>query len=211
MRLDLAHLAEGAVEIHGIELVDRHAVGQQREGEAGEGPVEQAARAGESLDVPEVGPALRSAVGELVLAIDQIGAERIAGDAVFAHHVRRQLVGLRRRLVDLVEQSFEHGLAVFDVAQVDEVPLEIPGLHLRLELGERDAGHGLDLDAGLRRVGVEERLSPGGFPHPAVRIDVDRAGLRARRADDRRGAEERAGAERQHSAARNSRCHLHPP
>jgi hypothetical protein len=74
--------------------------------------------------------------------------------------VRRQLVGLRRRLVDLVEQSFEHGLAVFDVAQVDEVPLEIPGLHLRLELGERDARHGLDLDAGLRRVGVEERLSP---------------------------------------------------
>ena len=94
MRLDLAHLAEGAVEVHGIELVDRHPVGQQGEGEAGEGTVEQAARAWESLDVPEVGPALRPAVGEFVLAIDQIGAERIAGDAVFAHDVRRLFVAV---------------------------------------------------------------------------------------------------------------------
>src|SRR6516165_7748297 len=87
MRLDFAHLAEGAVDIHGVELVGRHAIGQQREGEATERAVVEATAAGELLDVPEVGPALRPAVRKLVLAVDQIGAERIAGDAVVAHHV----------------------------------------------------------------------------------------------------------------------------
>ena len=56
-----------------------------------------------------------------------------------------QLVGLRRRLVDLLDQSLEHGLRVFEIAEVDQVPLEIVVLHLGLELGERHAGHGLDL------------------------------------------------------------------
>ena len=88
MRLELAHLAEGAVDIHGIELVGRHAIGQQREREAAERAVVEATAAGEFLDVTEVGPALRSPVRELVLAVHQIGAERIAGDAVVAHHVR---------------------------------------------------------------------------------------------------------------------------
>jgi hypothetical protein len=73
----------------GVELVGRHAIGQQREREAAERAVIETTVAGKFLDVPEVGPALRPAVRELVLAVHQIGAERIAGDAVVAHRVRR--------------------------------------------------------------------------------------------------------------------------
>src|SRR5262249_32958916 len=49
MRLDLAHLAEGAIDIHGIELFGRHAVGQQRKGKAGERAVVEATIAGNRL------------------------------------------------------------------------------------------------------------------------------------------------------------------
>jgi hypothetical protein len=136
---------------------------------------------------------------KLILAVHQIGAER--GDAVFAHHVRRQLIGLRGFLVDLLQQSLEHRLGVFDVAEIDHVPLEMSGLNLRLELGERDAGHRLDLDARLRRERLEEGFPPRRFPHAAVGIDVDRPALRARRARECGGAEERAGAQRQRSTA----------
>src|SRR5262249_31256654 len=87
---------------------------------------------------------------------------------------------------------------VLDGAEIDHVPLEIPGLNLGLELGKRDAGHRLDLDPGLRRERLEEGLPPRGFPYAAVGIDVDGSALRARRPDDRGRAEERAGAKRQH-------------
>src|SRR5262249_16668758 len=161
----------------------------------------EATAAGEFLDVPEVGPALWSPVRELVLAVHQIGAERIAGDAVVAHHVRRQLIGLGGVPVDLLEQSLEHGLAVFHVAELDPVPLETPGVTWGFDFGKRDAGHGLDLDSGLCRERLEEGLPPRGFPYAAVGIHIDRSALRARRADDRGRAEERAGAERQHPTA----------
>src|SRR5262249_53260628 len=136
VRLDLAHLAEGAVDIHGIKLVGGYAVRQQREGEAGERSVVEATGAGGFLDVPKGSPALRPAVREFILAVHQIGAERVACDTKFAHHVRRQLIGLGGLLVNLLEQSLKHGLGVFDVAEIDYVPLEISGLNLGLELGK---------------------------------------------------------------------------
>src|SRR5215472_2658925 len=150
-RLELVHLAERAVEVHRIELVLRHAIGEQREGEARERAVEQAAAAGKLLHVPEIRPALRPAVRKLVLAVDDVGAERVAGDGIVANDVGRQIVGLGGDLVDLLEQVLQHGLAVFDVAEIDHVPLVVAGLHLRLELGEGDPRHGLDRNSGLRR------------------------------------------------------------
>jgi hypothetical protein len=120
------------------------------------------------------------------------------------------LIGLGGLPIDLLEQSLEHGLAIFDVAEIDHVPLEIPGLNLGLELGEGDAGHGLDRDAGLRRERLEEGLPPGGFPYAAVGIDVDRSALRARRAQDRGRGKERAGAERQRATAGHPSYHSPP-
>src|SRR5712691_10840442 len=48
---------------------------------------------------------------------------------------------------------------------------------------------------------LEEGLPPGGFPHAAVGIDVDRSRRRAERAHNDGRAEERGGTERQQLAA----------
>src|SRR5579871_4593690 len=70
VRLDLVELLEGAVEIERIELVERHAVGDQRE-DAGARRIAEAerTRAREFLDVPEIGPRLRAAVRIFVGAV----------------------------------------------------------------------------------------------------------------------------------------------
>src|SRR6266446_3990287 len=69
VRLDLVELLEGAVEVDGIELVLRHAVGQQRELEIVGRVVAHGTRAGKLLGVPPFRPGLGMAA-----AFEHIGA-----------------------------------------------------------------------------------------------------------------------------------------
>ena len=79
----LVELLERAVDVERIKLVARHPVGEQREDYAARRVADaQAAGAGKFLDVPEIRPRSRAAVGKLVAAIAEIGALNIRRDAV---------------------------------------------------------------------------------------------------------------------------------
>jgi len=56
VRLDLVELPEGAVEVERVDLVGRHAVGQEREHQRARRAVVERARAGKLLDVLEIRP-----------------------------------------------------------------------------------------------------------------------------------------------------------
>jgi len=67
--LDAVERFEGPVEIIGKEPRSLDAVGHEREGEHAAGIILQAACAGEFCRVPELGPVLRTAIRETILAI----------------------------------------------------------------------------------------------------------------------------------------------
>ncbi len=177
VRLDLVELLEGAVEVHGIDLVGRHAVGEQRVGDRARPVIEQAARAREFLDVPEIRPGPRAAVRKLVAAVAQVGAERAIGDAIGEHGVRRQHILLDDRPVDRLDIAFELGAQPIAGGNRGHVPFVAAALHLRLELGVGHRRHRLDANAGGRGERLEERIVLGRGPAAAPGVDVERARL----------------------------------
>src|SRR5262249_57889850 len=83
VRLDLIELLERAVDIQWIESIGGHAVSEQGKNQRARRIVDaQAAGARESLDIPEVDPALGTAVGGFVAAIAEGRALNGGGDAL---------------------------------------------------------------------------------------------------------------------------------
>ena len=211
VRLDLVELAEGAVDVQREHFVDGHAVGDERELHRAHRVVEHRAAPGKLLDVPEVGPALRSALRELVLAVSEVRTERAVSEAVGVHGVREQLVLLHDRPVDRLHQTLALGAEKIGLGDRRDVPFVVTALHLSLQLGVGDRSDRAHADARL----VGERLEEGGFlrgrPAPAPRVDVDRARLCNRSVGD----DHRAGQRRRRSGSEafeeRATSHGYPP
>jgi hypothetical protein len=192
VRLDLVELAEGAVDVQREHLVDGHAVRDEGELHGADRVVEHRAVAGELLDVPEVGPGLRAALRELVLAVGEVRPERAVGEAIGVHRVWEELLLLHDRPVDRLDQAFALGAQELGLGDRGDVPLVVAALHLGLQLGVRHGSDRAHADAGL----LGERLEEGGFlrgrPAAAPRVDVDRARL----GDGALGNDQRSGGRR---------------
>ena len=160
MRLDLVEFLESAVEVDRIDLVHRHAIGDQREFEIVRRVVAHGARAGEFLDVPPVGPALG-----LVAVLEDVGAvaddrrvDRRRKDIGRAH-----LLGIFRAVddlvVDLLDQLHLRGADRVLAADLGDVPLDVARIDHRAQLAEVGRARLDDLDAVLLLVGRKERLA----------------------------------------------------
>jgi hypothetical protein len=211
VRLDLIELAEGAVDVQREHLVDGHAVRDERELHRTHRVVEHRAIPGELLDVPEVGPAFRSALRELVLAVGEVRAERAVGEAVGVHGVREQLFLVHDRPVDRLHQTFALGPEKISLGDRRDVPLVAAALYLSLQLGVGHRSDGAHADACL----LGERFEEGGFlrgcPAAAPRVDVDSARLRDRAlGDDQRSGGRRCGGGSE-SLEERATSHGYPP
>ena len=158
----MAELLEGARDVERIEVLRRHAVGQQRDLQGSDGALGHRPAAREFRHVPQVGPLGGNVDLEGVGPVGEHGAVDIEAEPVRLARLRHELVHARRRQVE----RFQHILARQDLdvegAQRNDVPLVVVGLDLRLNLprGKEGSRHEHDLDAGL----LGEWNAEGGAP-----------------------------------------------
>src|SRR5262245_45369375 len=148
VRLDLVELLEGAVEVDGIELVHRHAIGQQRELQIVGRMVAHGARARELLGVPPFRPGLGMAAAfEDVAAIADDGGVDRRGKNVGAARLLGILRAVDDLVVDLVDEVHLGGADGVLAADLGDVPFDIARVDHGAQLAEVGGARLDDADA----------------------------------------------------------------
>ena len=168
--LDFVELPERPVDTLGgaqqvVNPVQRHAVGHQRELEIRPGRPAQGARAGEFLDIPEIGPGLgrlfrRYPVG----VIGEDGRPEDGAGRAFLHGGRVEGILAANLFPELVGDYLDQACLAQDAGvppfHVDDVPFDIAGGDHGLDLAELAAVAGLvDYDARLLGEGLDYGLA----------------------------------------------------
>ena len=180
-RIERLQLGEGAVETFrrrqgGVDILWRHAIGQQRHFQivlgrsTGEGPA-----AGKFPRVEKVGECFRIAAqarrGDHHLGIDH--ASHPAGADGARHKVlrRRHAIGpvWEAGGIDFLDQAFLAGLGGLGQLEVDHVGLVLPAVHHGADIGEvtvPDSGAHIHIVAGGERMHLGIGLGPAVRPRP---------------------------------------------
>ena len=158
--LDAVHRFERPLDVQGVDLVDRHVVGQQRELQVVGGIVAHGPRAGERLRVPELRPRLGViALGVLLGAVGQHRRVVDGADAVLVDHLGEDALGVDGLVVERLQEVVLHAGDDVEIAHVDQIPLDVAALDHRLELAVVGRAGLDDLDAGLLLERLEHRLA----------------------------------------------------
>ena len=192
LRLDRIELAEGPVEVKGVQLVGRHAIGQQGHLEhAGRRPLVEGPLARKRLEIEEVRPRARRLAGaERVLVVTDDERVVEAAHVVRTHEARIDLAFLDDRIVDGLQQPLLGGGHREVALDIDDVPIDVAALDHRLELPvvcrsvdlHHRSGHLLErLHPGFH-LGVLRGAAPGG-EHHLLRLET-RGGEKADKTEE---------------------------